>query len=182
MIIGITGTNGAGKGTVVEYLIKKGFAHYSARAFITAEIERRGLPVDRDNMRLVANDLRQQHSPSYVIDSLYDQAAAAGGDAVIESVRVVEEARHLQERSAVVLAVDADRKLRYERAVSRGSATDKVTFEQFCEQEDREMNAPDAWDMNIFGVMKIADYTLENNGTVEELNAQVDEVLAKIRG
>ena len=36
--IGITGTLGAGKGTIVEYLQKeKGFSHYSVRAFLTDE-------------------------------------------------------------------------------------------------------------------------------------------------
>ena len=39
LIIGITGTLGAGKGTVVEYLVeKKGFDHYSVRAFLLKEI------------------------------------------------------------------------------------------------------------------------------------------------
>jgi len=42
IIIGITGTLGAGKGTVVEYLQEKGFRHYSARGFITKEVEKRG--------------------------------------------------------------------------------------------------------------------------------------------
>ena len=33
IIIGITGTLGAGKGTIVDYLVKqKGFVHYSVRA------------------------------------------------------------------------------------------------------------------------------------------------------
>jgi dephospho-CoA kinase len=33
MIIGITGTDGAGKGAVVDYLVaQKGFTHYSGRA------------------------------------------------------------------------------------------------------------------------------------------------------
>lgn len=40
MIIGITGTNGAGKGTVVEYLAKKEWNHFSAGEFITEEIEK----------------------------------------------------------------------------------------------------------------------------------------------
>ena len=181
MIIGITGTNGSGKGTVVDYLKAKGFTHYSARAFITAEIERRGLPVNRDNTRLVANDLRKTHEPTYIIGSLLTEALAEGKDAVIESVRVVAEAELLKGQGAVILATDADRKLRYERVVARQSELDKISFETFCEQEEREMNALDAWDMSVAGVMAMADYTIQNNGSLEELHAKVDEILHKIR-
>ena len=46
--IGITGTLGAGKGTIVDYLIQhRGFVHFSVRAFITEEINRRGREVNR---------------------------------------------------------------------------------------------------------------------------------------
>ena len=77
--IGITGTLGAGKGTIVDYLQKaKGFAHYSVRAFLIDEIKRRGLEVNRDSMTLVGNDLRAQHSPSWIVEQLYHQAQASG--------------------------------------------------------------------------------------------------------
>jgi dephospho-CoA kinase len=36
------------------------------------------------------------------------------------------------------------------------------------------MASTEPWDMNIFGVIKMADFTLENNDTVEELRAQID--------
>ena len=34
--------------------------------------------------------------------------------------------------------------------------------------------------MNIKKVMEMADYTITNNGTLEELHAQIDDVLKKI--
>ena len=37
-VFGITGTNGSGKGTVVEFLKQKGFKHYSASELILEEI------------------------------------------------------------------------------------------------------------------------------------------------
>ena len=58
MIIGITGTLGAGKGTIVECLLEKGFKHYSVREFLVEEICKRGLEVNRNSMVLVANELR----------------------------------------------------------------------------------------------------------------------------
>ena len=86
--IGITGTLGAGKGTIVDYLVKeKDFVHYSVRAFLTQEIQRRGLPVNRDSMTAVGNDLRAQHSPSWIVEQLYEQANASGKNCIIESIR-----------------------------------------------------------------------------------------------
>ena len=59
IIIGITGTLGAGKGTIVDYMVNNlNFVHYSVRGFISEEIKRRGLEVNRDNLTAVANDLR----------------------------------------------------------------------------------------------------------------------------
>ncbi|MDR0282177.1 MAG: AAA family ATPase [Candidatus Peribacteria bacterium] len=71
-IIGITGTIGAGKGTVVDYLVKeKGYDHFSVRAYLTEEIKRRNLPVNRDNMREIANELRAENGPAYVVKQLF---------------------------------------------------------------------------------------------------------------
>jgi len=72
--IGITGTLGAGKGTVVEFFKKNGFVHYSAREFIANEVIKRGLEVNRDTLTLVGNDLRTKYSPSYVMEQLFEIA------------------------------------------------------------------------------------------------------------
>ncbi|HEY4523029.1 MAG TPA: AAA family ATPase [Candidatus Paceibacterota bacterium] len=180
MIIGITGTNGAGKGTVVEYLVEKGFTHYSMSGVIIEEIKRRGMPMNRDNTRLVGNDLRKTHGPAYLVETNYERATQAGGDAIIEALRAIGEAEFLKEHAVSLLAVDADRRIRYERITGRAGALDQVTFEHFSEQEDRELTGTDIWDMNIAGVMAMADYTLTNDGTLEALHAQVDEILKKI--
>jgi len=181
MIIGITGSFGAGKGAVVDYLVqKKGFGHYSARSFITREIEKRGLPVNRDSMIVVANDLRQQHAPTHIIGSLHSEATVNGGDAVIESLRAVAEVRLMQELGGIVLGIDADPQVRYRRVVERNSETDQVSFEEWLEHERKESNPDDPTKQDIFGALEISDYIIVNDGTLEELYRKVDEFLAKV--
>lgn len=180
MILGITGTNGAGKGTVVEYLVEKhGFAHRSVRQFLLSEIEKRGMPPDRNSTRLVANELRQTHGPGYVIQQLYESLDKESPLVILDSIRTVGEAEYLRAKGALLWAVDADRKIRYERTLKRWSELDKVSFEQFCIYEDREMQSTEPWDMNVFKVMKMADAVFTNNGALEELYAQVEEALQK---
>lgn len=184
MIIGITGSFGAGKGEVVRYLIdKKGFKHYSARVFIQEEAKKRGLDISkgREVTIPVANELRAQHGPTYIIESLYNQALAEAGDAVIESIREVAGAKFIQEKGGVVWGIDADPKLRYERAFARKSETDKVTFEEWLDQERRESNPGDPTKQDIFGALKESNAVFQNNGTLEELRTQVEVALQKMQ-
>lgn len=182
MIIGITGSFGAGKGAVVDYLVKeKGFADFSARSFITKEIKHRDLPVNRDTMAIVANDLRQKHEPTYIIESLYKEAKEKGGDAVIESLRAVAEVRLIKRLGGLVLGIDARPELRYERAVARGSETDQVPFEEWLQQEVRESNPDDPTKQDIFGALRESDVVIENTGSLEELYEKVDRMLKEQR-
>lgn len=182
MIIGITGTDGAGKGTVVEYLVQeKGFTHYSARSIWIEEIERQGLENNRSNMRRTANELRGTHGNDYLVTYYLEKMQTEDtARTVIESIRATAEAQTLKAHGGVLLAVDADQKLRYERIQERKSSSDQVTFEEFVRQEELEMNDPDPHGMQKAKVMEMADYTITNNGTREELHAQVEDVLRQI--
>lgn len=180
--IGITGTLGAGKGTIVDYLLKnKGFVHYSVRAYLTEEIERRGMSVNRDSMTTVGNDLRAKHSPSYIVEQLYGRAQASGSNCVIESVRTPGEVTALRSKPHFYLfAVDADPRVRYERVVLRGSETDHISYETFLSNEQREMNNTDPNKQNLGVCIREADYRFDNGGTIQQLNEQVELVLKDI--
>lgn len=178
-VIGITGTLGAGKGTVVEYLIEQEFKHHSAREFIVEEIITRGLPVSRDTMTSVANELRKLHGSDHVVKSLHQRAKDRGDkDVIIESIRTKGEVEALKALpNSFLIAVDADPKVRYERVVMRKSATDNVTLEKFVQDEEREMTSDDPNKQNLKYVISQADFTLTNNGTKEELRASVERML-----
>ncbi len=183
IVFGITGTIGAGKGTVAKYLTDNhGFKSYSVRDFLITEINLRGMPVTRDSMLTVANDLRATHGPNYIVSQLYDRAKQAGNDAIIESVRTIGEVEALQQNpNFSLLAVDADIKLRYERIKNRESSTDSVSFEKFVEDEKRELTSTDPGKQNLLGCIKLADFVIMNEGSLNELETQIKEILAKLK-
>lgn len=182
LVIGITGTLGAGKGTIVDFLVKnKHFVHYSVRSFLIEEIEKRQLAVNRDSMTTVANDLRYMHSPSYVTDCLYERAMKQGNPCVIESIRTVGEIKSLRKKGSFYLfAVDAPAQLRYARIRERQSETDAVSFETFMSNELREMNSSDPNKQNLAGCIREADFVFENNSDITSLFEQVEKALQTI--
>ena len=182
LIIGITGTLGAGKGTIVDYLVQeKGFEHLSVRGFITEEIHRQGLPVNRDSMVTVANKLRADHSPSYIIDQLYERALLTGKNCIIESIRAPGEVDSLREKGNFLLfAVDADPMLRFDRIVMRNSETDRISYSTFVENEEREMQSTDPAKQNIGKCIEQADFILYNNSTVPDLYRRLESELTQL--
>ena len=178
MLLGITGTDGSGKGTVVDYLVKeKGFTHYSAREIWIEELTKRGEETTRANMRLIANELRAKHGNDFLITYYLKKIAEEKPkNAVIESIRALACVETLKKNGGILIAVDADQEIRYGRVQERRSETDKVTLEQFVAHEDLETNDPNPHGMQKQKVIAIADYTIVNNGTLEKLHAQIEEV------
>jgi len=181
MIIGLTGTLGAGKGTVANYLVEeKGFTHLSVREFLIEEIKKRDMPINRDSMVVVANNLREKNSPSYIVEELYRQAEEKRGNAIIESIRVPGEAEAIKNLGGKIFAVDADQMIRYERIIVRASETDKISFEEFKNNEEREMASTDPDKQNLSRCIEMADQVINNDGTIDDLKKEVDNILGNL--
>lgn len=182
IIIGITGTLGAGKGTIVDHLVKSHhFKHYSVRSYLTQIINERGIPLNRDNMVDVANELRAKHNSSFIVEELYKEAMNNRHNAIIESIRTVGEVEALRKIGNFYLfAVDASPKVRFDRILKRESVTDKISYKKFTEDEQKEMTSSDPSKQNIAKCILMADYKFDNNGSFKALYDQVENAIQKI--
>lgn len=181
MIIGITGTDGAGKGSVVDHLVAKhGFSHYSSRNLIMAEAMKRGLEPTRGNIRAVANSMRAEEGPDVIVRHALKQMEKDGvKKAVVESVRALKEVESLRKVGGILLAIDAPVEERYRRIVERGSTTDKISFAEFVKHEELEMDDPDPNGMQKRKVMETADHTISNCDSLENLYEAVDNFVGR---
>jgi dephospho-CoA kinase len=175
MIIGIAGTLGAGKGTVVEYLKSKGFAHYSSSDTLRHILAERSLPIDREHMSALANELSNDQEGGVLQDSHRLSQTNKHKDSILEALHRVSEGEYITKIGGTILGVDADIRVRFDRVKTRGdSAKDNVTFEQFVADSDREDEGKTGSGPNIRAVLNMADHTIHNDGTIEELHAKVE--------
>ena len=181
MIIGIAGTIAAGKGAVVAYLKSKGFKHYSSSDTLKRILTERGNPLTRDYMSALAEELLASHEGGVLGMNMESAEKDGETNIVLEAIHRMSEADFVRSKGGKIVGVDADIKIRYERTLARGDGEkDAVTFEQFAEHSAREDEGKRNLTSNIKSVIDSADAVIQNNGTLEELRAQIDAALASL--
>lgn len=182
MLIGVTGTLASGKDTLSHYLVRnKGFFHFSLSDAIREEADERGLPKDRDTLVDLGNKLRAEFGNDILarraMEAILKQKVE---NSVITSIRNPDELKFLKKIPGFVLiTVDAPIEARYQRIVSRKRDSDFVDFETFKAQEEKEMSG-EAHEQDLGAVIAAADYSLFNDGTLEEFQEKIEGILKKL--
>jgi dephospho-CoA kinase len=74
-----------------------------------------------------------------------------------------------------LISIDAAPAIRFERIKNTGKLGEASTLEEFIAREQAENNAPNA--QRLFECMKLVDYHITNEASLEDLYAQLDEII-----
>jgi dCMP deaminase len=179
MVIALTGTNGAGKTAVCDHLKTRGFEYYSLSDEIREELARQSRPATRENLIAEGNRLRRDFGPGVLAERVRARLAP-GRNCVVDSVRNPAEVEALRKLPGFhLLLVEAPVEARYERARQRADARTPVSLEEFVVHEQREMTSPDPATQQLLAVFQAADQRISNDGPLEELHRQIDELVRR---
>ena len=177
MIIGLTGKFAAGKGSVADLLVSRGYGYHSLSDILREELIARGLPESRDNLREVGNELRRTGGAGVLAQRLL-RRLGDGALHIVDSIRNPAEVADLRSLEGFVLvSVDAAARVRYERLVARDRAGDPTTWERFQELEEMELASDDPTTQQLLATQALADIVLMNDGSLTELAAAVDAMV-----
>ncbi len=176
-IIALTGHISSGKTTVANYLADKfNGTIYGFSGPLRDILKRLYLPLDRTNMANLSEIIRSQFGSDLISRTIaMDIEEDPCNFIILEGIRRDPDLETMRDLPGFqLIAVTADSKLRWERMTKRGQNTDdhSKTYEQFLNDEQSES------DRTIPKVMAHAEVTIDNNGTLEELYAQVDKIFS----
>ena len=189
-IIGLAGTFASGKDTVGELLADKhGFMHVSTGDMLRAEKKKKF--GDSPEALLVRNDpfamkLREERGPGVLVELAYDeykkQEKEFPGGLVASGIRSIGEAEMIHKLGGMLIFVDADAQIRYDRAFSRKRDDNDVTvtFKEFQESEKAESDNPQKQKtaIDIPEMKKMANLVIMNNGnSIPAFVKHVEETL-----
>ena len=156
-ILAIVGMSGSGKSVVVDHLTNLGLPKIYFGGMIYKEMEKRGIErtADGESENLIAAGQKR-----IVLDGLYTWT----------EYKILKKEFPGQ---MTVLAVVVDKSIRHKRVAKRPERP-------FNAEEIQERDRSEIENLEKGGPIAMADYYLLNNGSVEELEKDVDEVLKKI--
>ena len=179
-IIGLTGRNASGKGTVASFLMKSSFVYHSLSDILRNELKSKDLVESRENLIKIGNELRDEGGPGILADLMIPNLNSLENhivDSIRNPIEVNSLRREYPNHKFILIAVDATPETRYERLKQRNRFGDSSSWEQFLAQEKLEESSTDPNKQQLLSTIKKADFHIDNSGTILELENSITEII-----
>ncbi len=179
-VIGIVGSQASGKTVASKIGEAMGIKVIRMGDIVREEILKRGLRVDEVTVAKVASELRQEEGMHAVAKRTVQRIKELSERAVmIDGIRGEDETKLFKNEfgeSFKLIAIIASPRVRYERVRARKRIDDAVDLQMFNRKDEREAS----W--GIDAAMALADYTVKNEGTIEEFEAKIKKIFEEVAG
>ncbi len=186
--VALVGMPGAGKSEVADEFIKRGYKYIRFGQITLDEVKKRGLEPTEENERLIREELRKKHGPgAFAILNIpkFDEALKTG-NIVGDGLYSWSEYKILKDKygeNLIVIAVYAPPKLRYKRLAGRAARhgdDPKLKYRSFTPESAKTRDFAEIENIEKGGPIAMAEYTILNTGTLDELHAEAEKIIATL--
>ncbi|MBR3246506.1 AAA family ATPase [Candidatus Saccharibacteria bacterium] len=181
-ILAIVGMSGSGKSVLVDHLTEKGYPKVYFGGMIYKEMEKRGIArtEDGESEKKFREEIRATEGKDWVVNQVIaevkDLIAAGQKRIILDGVYSWTEYKILKHefpKSLTFVAIVVDKNKRYDRVAKRPGRS-------FDGKAIRERDRSEIENLEKGGPIVAADYYIINNGTIDEANARLDQILKEI--
>ena len=185
-LIFIAGMPGSGKSLASDELVEKGFGYVRFGQIVLDRIKKEGLEINVENEKKIREKIREESGVNAMailsipkIDELLKK-----GDVVVDGIYGWSHYKVLKEKYSdimSIIAVYASPETRYERLENRTAKNDHNNrFRSSTKEQSRSRDYAEIESMEKAGPIAMADYTIINTGTLEELKKELNRILSEI--
>jgi dephospho-CoA kinase len=179
-ILGTVGAIGSGKDAIVRYISTKLSIPIISVGDIARDIAKsEGLPPTRENLGQITVKYYERFGKTYFIEETVRRMKSSGYDKVlITGIRASTDVETLRKQffdDFILISVTANKRKRFQRLKLRGEPRDPKTWQEFLEQDRNEEKI-----FQINESCKLANYRIDNNGTLEALFQKIDKIVKEI--
>lgn len=175
MIIGLTGILGCGKGSIAKFLAEKGFIYTSLSDVIRDVITEKCEEITRDNLTRTAKKLRKSNDFGILAKMLIPKLEK-NKDFIVDSFRHPDEVEEFRKTfdNFILINVDAPIDICLTRITIRNRENDPKNMDELKMQLDKENNDNN---QRLNDTIKLADKTIKNDTTLNDLKQRVEDFL-----
>ncbi len=181
-ILALVGMSGSGKSVAVDHLTSLGYPKVYFGGMIYKEMERRGIErtPDGESEKKFREMIRETEGKDWVVKQVIEETKrlieAGQKRIVLDGVYSWTEYVTLKKEfpgELIFVAIVVPKKLRYKRVAERPERP-------FNRNEIMERDRSEIENLEKGGPIAMADYYILNDGTIEEENQKMDEILKEV--
>lgn len=184
--IGVVGQIAAGKGVLVDYLIKKlGFISFSLSSILHQELKKKGIKdFTRKTLQDMGDELRKKEGNDVLARRAIEILKKKDKKCfVIEGIRNPGEVEFLKKNPYFILiGVKAKRELRFKRMLKRAKPWDPKTYTDFVKVDRRDLGIGQKRSGQQVGkCLAYCDYILTNNKDKKDFYRKIKKLIKSIK-